>query len=53
MRLYHKAIELDPSFASAYGMAAACYVQRKTRGWMNDCAQEIAEAARWPDGRQS
>ena len=46
MRLYHKAIELDPSFASAYGMAAWCYVQRKARGWMNDCAQEIAEAAR-------
>ena len=45
MRLYHKAIELDPSFASAYGMAAWCYVQRKARGWMNNYAQEIAEAA--------
>ena len=35
-----------PSFASAYGMAARCYVQRKTNGWVTDRAQEIAETAR-------
>ena len=34
LRLYCKAIELDPDFASAYGRAAFCYVQRKARGWM-------------------
>jgi TolB-like protein/tetratricopeptide (TPR) repeat protein len=46
LRLYYKAIELDPDFASAYGRAAFCYVQRKARGWMIDRNQEIAEGAR-------
>jgi TolB-like protein/tetratricopeptide (TPR) repeat protein len=46
LRLYCKAIELDPDFASAYGRAAFCYVQRKARGWMVDRDQEIAEGAR-------
>lgn len=45
-RLFYKAIELDPDFASAYGMAAACYVQRKANGWMTDRSQEIAEVIR-------
>ena len=46
LRLFYRAIELDPDFASAYGMAAWCYVWRKSNGWMTDRAQEIAEAAR-------
>ncbi len=46
LRLYYKAIELDPDFASAYGRAAFCYVQRKARGWLIDRNQEIAEGAR-------
>ena len=46
LRLFSKAIELDPDFASAYGMAAWCYVWRKINGWMTDRVQEIAEAAR-------
>jgi len=41
-----KAIELDPNFASAYGMAAWCYVWRKANGWMQDRQLEIAEATR-------
>ncbi len=45
MRLLYRAIELDPRFASAYGMAAWCHVQRKARGWMIDSRQESAEAA--------
>jgi TolB-like protein/class 3 adenylate cyclase len=44
--LFRKAIELDGNFASAFGMAARCYGQRKTRGWMTDRAGETAEAAR-------
>ena len=44
--LFYKAIELDPDFASAYGLAARCYVQRKTNGWVTDRAHEIAETAR-------
>jgi TolB-like protein len=46
MRYFCRAIELDSEFASAYGMAAYCYVWRKTNGWMTDRAQEITEAAR-------
>ena len=46
LRLFSKAIELDPDFASAYGMAAWCYVWRKINGWMIDSAQETAEGAR-------
>jgi adenylate cyclase len=46
LRLFYKAIELDPEFASAYGMAAFCYGMLKTRGWMTDRAKEIAETAR-------
>ena len=41
-----RAIELDAGFASAYGMAAWCFVLRKANGWMAERAQEIAEAAR-------
>ena len=44
--LFYKAIELDPDFASAHGMAAWCYAWRKINGWMTDRAQEIAETAR-------
>jgi tetratricopeptide (TPR) repeat protein len=43
---FQRAIELDPNFASAYGMAARCYAQRKGRGWIADQAQETAETAR-------
>ena len=43
---FRKAIELDAEFASAYGMAAYCYVWRKTNGWVVNRAQEIAETAR-------
>ena len=46
LRLFYRAIELDAGFASAYGMAAWCFVLRKGNGWMGDRAQEIAEAAR-------
>lgn len=44
--LFYKAIELDPNFAAAYGMAARCYSQRKGGGWKTDRAQDIAETAR-------
>jgi tetratricopeptide (TPR) repeat protein len=46
LKLFYRAIELDPGFASAYGMAAWCRVQRKASGWMQDRAKEIAETAR-------
>jgi tetratricopeptide (TPR) repeat protein len=46
LQLFYKALELDPDFASAYGMAAWCYGQRKSAGWIEDAAQETAETAR-------
>ena len=46
LQLFYRAIELDPDFASAYGMAAYSYCHRKTNGWMVDRDGEIAETAR-------
>ena len=43
---FRKAIELDPDYASAYGMAARCYSARKVSGWMEDNTRETAEVAR-------
>jgi len=44
LRSFHRAIELDPDFAAAYGMAARCYSQRKGSGWVTDREREITEA---------
>jgi tetratricopeptide (TPR) repeat protein len=44
--LFYKAIELDPNFAVAYGMAARCYGRRKTAGWVIDLDFEAAETFR-------
>jgi TolB-like protein len=46
LRLFYRAIELDPDFAVAYGRATWIFVNRKGNGWMTDRALEIAEAAR-------
>jgi TolB-like protein/class 3 adenylate cyclase len=46
LRLFYRSIELDPGFASAYGMAAWCFVWRKVNGWVSDRTKEIAEAER-------
>ncbi|MBB4185765.1 TolB-like protein [Sinorhizobium terangae] len=46
LSLFYMATELDPEFASAYGMAAWCHFWRKVNGWMSDRAGEIAEGAR-------
>ena len=46
LRLFYRAIEFDPDFAAAYGMAAWCYFWRIANGWTTDRAQEVAEAAR-------
>ncbi len=43
LRLFYKAIELDPNFAPAYGMAAWCYAWRKLNGWMVDPATEMTK----------
>lgn len=46
LSLFQKAIQFDPGFASAYGMAAWCHFWRKVNGWMTDRAQEVAEGTR-------
>jgi TolB-like protein len=46
LRYFSKAIALDPEFATAYGMAAWCYVWRVAYGWIMDPAQEYADAVR-------
>ncbi len=50
LRLFYRAIELDPDFASAYGMAAWCYARRKTNRWVTDRAKEKAETERLARG---
>ena len=44
--LFHKAIEFDPDFASAYAMAAWCHCWRKVNGWMTNPPRERAEGIR-------
>ena len=46
LKLFYKAIELDPDFASAYGMAAWCYIRRLAEGDIIDRARERAETER-------
>jgi TolB-like protein len=46
LSLFAKAIEIDPAFASAHGIASFCYVWRKANGWMADPHRETAEAVR-------
>jgi TolB-like protein/Tfp pilus assembly protein PilF len=43
---FRQAIELDPEFAPAYGLAARCYSQRKACGWVTVRRQETVEAER-------
>jgi tetratricopeptide (TPR) repeat protein len=43
---FYRAIELDPGFAAAYGMAARAYFLRKGSGWAANRDVEVAEAAR-------
>jgi Tfp pilus assembly protein PilF len=46
VRLFHKAIEFDDSYSSAYGMAAWCYARRKLNGWTDDQTAETSDAER-------
>jgi TolB-like protein len=46
LALFYQAIERDPEFASAYGMAAWCFYWRKMNRWLGDRDADGAEAAR-------
>ena len=43
LRLCHKAIQLDPDFATAYGIAARCRVWSLVNRWYADIEQAITE----------
>jgi adenylate cyclase len=45
-RLYQRATELDPNYASAYGMAAWCILRDRLNGWLADPEREIADGVR-------
>jgi TolB-like protein len=44
--LFYKAIERDPDFAAAYGMASWCFYWRKMNRWLDDRVKDGEEAAR-------
>ncbi|MET0607063.1 MAG: winged helix-turn-helix domain-containing protein [Beijerinckiaceae bacterium] len=46
LRLFYRAIALDPEFAVAHGWAAWMYLNRKTAGRLGDRTQAIAEGTR-------
>ena len=43
LRLAYEAMRLDPDYSMAYGLAATCYVTRRTAGWTTDRAKEMTE----------
>lgn len=43
LRLAYEAIKLDPDYSMAYGLAATCYVVRKSAGWTADRVKEMTE----------
>jgi TolB-like protein len=46
LRLFYRAIDLDPDFAWPYSGAALCYLERMGHRWMTDPVQEAVEAGR-------
>ena len=46
LRLFYRAIELDPEFGSACGRAAWCYTRRMANGRMTQSTQERRDWAR-------
>jgi TolB-like protein/class 3 adenylate cyclase len=46
LKQFGLATEIDPQFASAYGWAAYCQVQRQANGWAARSPEIVAEAAR-------
>jgi TolB-like protein/Tfp pilus assembly protein PilF len=46
IRLLRKAIEIDPSYATAYGFASRCYQFQKLLGWVSLTEPELEEGVR-------
>jgi TolB-like protein/class 3 adenylate cyclase/tetratricopeptide (TPR) repeat protein len=45
-QLFHRATELDPTYAAPYGMAAYCVVFGRRNGWLADPGRETAEGVK-------
>jgi TolB-like protein/tetratricopeptide (TPR) repeat protein len=43
LQLFSRATEIDPDFASPYGVAAFCYVMRKMNGWTTDRSADVSQ----------
>src|ERR1700752_1630490 len=43
--LSRRAISIDPNFAASYGVALACYTQRKDQGWLRE--DDVAEGTQF------
>ena len=46
LRLFARAIELDPGYATPHGRSALCYVVRKMNGWLNP-PEDVRAAGRF------
>jgi TolB-like protein/DNA-binding SARP family transcriptional activator len=46
LRLLGRAIELDPDYAAAYGLAAYCHLRQRQRGWVASVTSEGVRLAR-------
>jgi TolB-like protein/class 3 adenylate cyclase len=49
LQLAYRAIELDPDYATPYGLALTCFTLRRALGWVADPAHERAETRRMAD----
>lgn len=46
LRLLHRAIEIDPNYGAAYGLAAVCHFWQRVRGWVSPSDPRLMEGAR-------
>jgi TolB-like protein len=46
LKWFYRATELDADFARPYGLAAGCYLMRKSNGWIVDRPWEMRETER-------
>jgi tetratricopeptide (TPR) repeat protein len=47
IRLLRRAVQLDPNYGAAYGLAARCYQFQKLLGWVPPSDPELAEGVRF------
>jgi TolB-like protein/DNA-binding CsgD family transcriptional regulator len=47
LQLLRQAVELDPCYGAAYGLAAVCYFWQKARGWISPFDASLMEGVRF------